>query len=245
MASCPIVEPPWTVDLPRLGPGPGNERSPSWRQLPGAAGAYPGATTNHDTRAIALGLRRRCWACGCALRQNRPVYNVMNYSPDGAVPWERHPGDVFANSAPGPLHKSCAYFTCLVCPFLLYPTSRARAEHKAGDRRGDAEIIGFHKYGRAYYDKKTRWGTLDLWGYCDVAERIPFVTWKDLLPFYDQVVAADAEVIDTSTRLYWSDSPTDTYRLRECSRADELKLKMLRGSAFTRTNGYWYRLALL
>jgi hypothetical protein len=60
------------------------------------------------------------------------------------------------------------------------------------------------------------------------------------------VDAVDAEMIDTSTRLYWSDSPADTYRLMACSRADEMRVKMLRYSALTWTaSGLLYRLAVL
>jgi hypothetical protein len=117
---------------------------------------------------------------------------------------------------------------------------------KASVRSADRDrIVGFRWHGIALFTEPNIWETLDSWGYCDVAERIPYGTWKDLLPLHDAAVAADAEKIDTSPRLYWTGSPADAWRLSECSRADEMRVKMLRHSAFTWVGGYLYRLALL
>jgi hypothetical protein len=46
------------------------------------------------------------------------------------------------------------------------------------------------------------------------------MTWP--APLYDEVVAADAEVIDMSQpRLFWTDAPGDLEQLRAFYRADE------------------------
>jgi hypothetical protein len=74
MPHCPIVEPPWTVDLPRLDrDGPADREAPAFRRpnhhvrLPSIAASYTGQTGGDEVRAWALALRHRCSlrVCGC------------------------------------------------------------------------------------------------------------------------------------------------------------------------------------
>jgi hypothetical protein len=62
---------------------------------------------------------------------------------------------------------------------------------------------------------------------------------------YEEVVAADANAIDISTQLYWTDSPGDVLRLGDCERLDAWRLATLRKTACTWVNGHCYRLAVL
>jgi hypothetical protein len=82
-------------------------------------------------------------------------------------------------------------------------------------------------------------------GYYAQAERSPYDSFRDLLPAYEEAIAADAKEIDTSTRLYWTDSASDVQRLEECKKQDDYTIAAKRPGAFTWANGYIYRLALL
>ncbi|MGA9490599.1 MAG: hypothetical protein WBV80_10160 [Mycobacterium sp.] len=130
---------------------------------------------------------------------------------------------VYTTWIPGPMHKSCALYSALVCPFFKYPTSRERRPDAHG-LRGEAAVLVFNGYGEAYFPEPTRFGTYVEFAYSELVERIPFGRSRDLLPLYDAAVAEDAEVIDTSTRLYWGGSPADQQRLRECKEVDDVYL---------------------
>jgi hypothetical protein len=73
-------------------------------------------------------------------------------------------------------------------------------------------------------------------------ERIPYGSWKDIAPIYDDIVAADAKIIDVSTpRPFW----TGGRQLRGLAALDEQQTEILRLTAYTSVNRHAYRLALL
>lgn len=234
-SGCPlreIPEPEWVQALPRMA-----AHGKRFAHLPIPAQCYPCPVTPDPARRLALGLRRRCAICGTKLGTG-PVYNIWNSGED--LSWEKHPGGVFTNHSPGPMHKSCAVFSALSCPYLRHPTSRARKTTP----RGEAAVMGFHQYGIAFFTEPTTpFGTLWLWGYTGPAEHTPFVSARELLPAYDQAICADAQVIDLPSRLYWL--ADNDPRLKACAQSDEVRLKMLRPGALTSVGGYLYRLALL
>jgi hypothetical protein len=170
MAQATIVEPPWFRDLPR--------QAKPFQRLPTPALSFPGSTAGDNTRSLALAFRRRCSECGCAMPPG-PVYRVFFSEPWAVQEDREHPGGVFTRPAPGAMHRSCAFFSAQICPFLRYSTARRRGvDYKA--TRGTAEIAGFNQWGLAFFTEETVWGGLWLFGYFDVAERIPYRTPKDL-----------------------------------------------------------------
>lgn len=216
-----IVEPPWTVDLPRLGSGRGLPRPRHFQQLPQLPVSFPGDSTGDPARAWALALRRRCAVCGCTIRG--PFYSY-DYGVAATRRVSEWPGGVFTSRGPGPTHRSCAIYSALVCPFFKYPTSRERRPDTHA-LRGDAAVLVFNGYGEAFFAEPTRWGTYHTFAYSELVERIPFgPSRRDLLPLYNEAVAADAAGIDTSTRLYWGRSAADQQRLIECKEADDVYL---------------------
>lgn len=69
-------------------------------------------------------------------------------------------------------------------------------------RGGDAFVAGFKRYGVAYFTEPPQGDdALEQWGYVGLTETLPFETWRDVLPLYEAAVDADAERIDTSSRL--------------------------------------------
>ena len=74
-------------------------------------------------------------------------------------------------------------------------------------------------------------------------EYIPFRRPSDVLPLYEDAIAADAELIDTSTRWYWGLNALD--HLASCRREDEATIAKMKLTAWCRINGHLYRLALL
>lgn len=242
------VEPPWLADLPRLAGvldydgHPTFHRPASLQRLPNAAASLPGDTSTCPDRALALAFRRRCPVCGCHMAAGREVFNVFHASA-GNRPVGEHAGGLFTISAPGPMHASCAVYSVLVCPFLKHPTSRGRHRDAV---RGVAAVVAFGKFGVAFYDAaQPPWGRLWRFAHWQQSGAIPFQTHKDLMSMYDGLIAADAEVIDTATRLFWSDNPTDTAHLSECARADEARLQELRADASVQVGGYGYKLVPL
>jgi len=212
-----IVEPPWMVDLPRLGSGRGLPRPRHFQQL-----SFPGDSTGDPVRAWALALRRRCAVCGCTIRG--PFYSY-DYGVAAARRVSEWPGGVFTSRGPGPTHRSCAMYSALVCPFFKYPTSRRH--NRGSEARGDAVILAFAGFGSAYFAEltETEWGPY-LFAYSELVERIEFGASKVLRPLYEAAVAADAKVIDVSTRLYWGSVPADQQRLMECRQADNVTINL-------------------
>jgi hypothetical protein len=198
--------PPWTAGLPRLRLRP--ERPRRYECLPTPAMAYTGDTTRDWRRALVLGLRRRCSICGCAL--GAPVYSVLMEFPQDS--WLARPDGIWLSTRhPGAMHRSCAFFSALVCPILRHAKSRTRLQTQMTQyRRGRAAIVGFTDYRALPLNDGLSLGVL----YRDLAEFIEFDSAAELVPLYNDVVAADAPVIDQSTRLYWRDDrPFDMARL--------------------------------
>jgi hypothetical protein len=107
-----------------------------------------------------------------------------------------------------------------------------------------AFIAGFRRYGVAYFDEPPHGhGARHLFGYVDRMEYIPYETWKDILPLYEDAISADAGLIDTSTRWYWGLNALD--HLASCKREDEATIAKMRLRAFYRADGHLYRLALI
>lgn len=242
-----IREPPWTTGLPRLSTAT-KQRPAAHLRLPASLASFPGEVTADPVRGLALGLRRRCASCGCHILGG--VYNVFVSSPDS--PDMRHgtayAGDVYTSNIPGPKHRSCALHAALICPFLRYSISRKRHEPCKGARRGNAAVVGFRRFGIAYFTEPVGrypelWTYFHQFGYADMIERIPFGSAKELLPLYEKAVADDAKRIDISTRLHWTDSYKDTRDLAQCEQLDRLRLATMQSSALTQINGYGYRLA--
>jgi hypothetical protein len=221
--------PPWMADFPPM------FNSGPYRQLPNpaTAGRYVstagllGASTGG-----ALGLRRRCSMCGCAMPLGRPVFHVFNSSPGDVGGWSERPGGVLAVNHPGPMHKSCAFYATLVCPFLKYGKSQRRYDRGRPSRGGGAAIVGFDHFGIIFdvQPKPQAYNEDWEWALGGEVERIGYRSWEDVLPLYEGVVAA--EVIDTSTRLYWRlDDLNDCQWLKGNLVRDDQKLRGLRKSA--------------
>lgn len=243
----PPAEPPWLADLPRFGPQTAHDkpRGQRYQRLPLLASTAPATAAHNSPRSFALAFRRRCLLCGCAVPEGH-YWRVLYYSLQERGPVE-HPGGVTTAITPGPImHKSCAVYAALVCPFLRYPTSRRPSLRHV--TRGDIEIARYRSYGIAFfgppaaapYTDETPWNSEDRWAYVDHIETIRFETWRDLLPLYEQAVAADAKIIDMSTRLFWADGDR---RLDRYIHWDNIQLARLRATAPTQPGGY--RLALL
>jgi hypothetical protein len=196
-------EPRWTRDLPRL-----SKPAEVFHDLPSLAMAPPGRTAVDWTRSRALVLRKACALCGCKMRGLAWVVMKSDWyaaigqgREEGIGCW--HPGGVWTHISPGPMHRSCALFSTLVCPQLLSPTARGRI-HRCP--RGDAAILGFAKYGIAFYDEPISVNSVDkgsggsderggssdhLFGYAEERERIEFVTFRDNIGLYRQALIDD------------------------------------------------------
>jgi hypothetical protein len=209
--------------------------------IPASSTTAHGTTSNDPARELALGLRRACSMCGYAMPAGHPVYNVFTTSPQQHLHAE-YDGGVFTHPSPGPMHASCAAYSTMACPFLKYRQSRRRSARQV--MRGKAEIVGFGNYGLVFFTEPNRRGELRNWAYFGQCEGIPYVSWKDVAAMYDEMVAADAKIIDTKLRLYWTNSAPDRARLMQCARIDHVRLLQLRGS-IRNVNGYAYRLAVL
>jgi hypothetical protein len=150
------------------------------------------------------------------------------YAFDYGLPTARRvsewPGGVFTSRPPGPAHKSCAIYSALVCPFFKYATSRRH--HGGSEARGDGVLLAFAGCGSAYFAEPLEGGANYAFAYTELEQRIHFEASRDLVALYDDAIALDAKVIDTSTRLYWSDSPADRQRLMECKQADNVTINL-------------------
>lgn len=207
-----VKEPPWIAELPRLR----NQPVPSWNDMPAPAAVVPGYPHNDRTRSLALTLRRRCGTCGCKL--GKTVYTVFFRPPGYADRQPEWPGGLFTSVPMGPSHQSCAVYGSLICPLLHNEASRSRYRNFT---RGTAEIRAFRGYGVAAFPAA---GYGNIAYYEQVGQSISFGPCKELLPVYEEAVAADAEFIDTDSRLYWDDSYADENRLLQCALEDEARI---------------------
>ncbi|BBX63039.1 hypothetical protein MSAS_22130 [Mycobacterium saskatchewanense] len=117
------------------------------------------------------------------------------------------------------MHRSCILFSALVCPFLHSSTARRRLDIGKGQARGPAQILAFERYGTelsrtgfwvpesvsgdSLTDAEWRWQNR-VFRYEALVERILFDdVLEDIGPLYGDALAADAEVIDVGSQLYW------------------------------------------
>lgn len=176
------------------------------------------------------------------------VYRVFNGDYNAH---QEHPGGLFVSASIGPMHRECALYSACGCPFLRYPSSTQKMQSPnpgfAGNKtfnRGPAQIVGFRRYGVYFLADATEYGQRWAWGYLDPAERIPYVTFKDVARLYESAVESSA--IDTTGRLYFrAESTADRRHLEELNQGDVIRLSMLRASALTLVAGKSYPLALL
>lgn len=180
------------------------------------AGNTRGVVLTCTTRMRALALRRRCPICGCALPRNAPVYRQFPTSYEGQT-------GVFAAPGASPMHRSCALYSVLCCPWLRLPSARGR---KGGLLRGPMVIRGFATFGLMLTERMVTGeeGFLT-YAYVETLEVIDSGSgWRDILPAYEQSLADE---IDLRTRLHWDDSPEDEQRLADDARMDLMTLNEL------------------
>jgi hypothetical protein len=217
-------QPPWMDDLSRM-PAPYN-------LLPNPAANWRHMVMVDPVREKALALRRRCGICGYVLLPNRPVYRHL--SPD-----QQPLGRVFTAQGASPMHRTCAIYAAIVCPWLRTPRSRGR---RSGLIRGEMVIAGFERYGVVMDTPEHP--TFLTYGYTDPVDVIPCGSgWNDFLPEYEK--ALNDEKIDDPAPLYWTDGAEDQTRLAEYAQMDEKMLNELWYAAFPVFLGPGPRLALL
>lgn len=178
-----------------------------------------------------------------------PVYRVWV---DG-VARNSYPGDVWTSTGIGPLHKSCAIYSAIHCPYMKYPTSVRRLQD--GSPRGHAIITGHRRHGLYFHSEPISGWAGHAWSHCyvDAVESIHFETWRDLIPAYEDAIT---EKVDVSTRLFWhtpNARPTGKTRftapespeLDKLWRHDSYRLNHLRGTASIWVGDRLQRIALL
>ncbi|BCZ24856.1 hypothetical protein MYSE111917_16605 [Mycobacterium senriense] len=231
------TRPPWTARLPTLD---------DFHGLPAPAGnswesGQPVKANGDGARSFVLGARRRCWLCGYPLGPR--VYAIFTETGEHY----RYPGPLFAGA--NAMHRSCAIYSAVVCPFLRHNISRRRlTDHST---RGQAFVAGFNGYGLfnppGHASAPTASAAV-LLGYFDLAEELPANTCA---ANYRAAVAADAKLKFTTTpRLYWTDSPEDSRRLNAMYQKDSMHARIglahsgigHGGGSLTTVGGYTYRL---
>ena len=134
------VAPDWIRDLPRDRRGFPVPAEVPWRDdVPLLQGTDP-------SRALVLGLHRRCAVCGLVIHPEAGGFRAFA-QPDAARIrlYERE----FSNDYGGPAHESCMLFSAMACPHLRdksSPLSRG-SKINAGASRGTlAAVLGFSSY---------------------------------------------------------------------------------------------------
>lgn len=229
---------------------------PGSAELPWESGRPTAGDGNCPKRGKVLSYRGRCHICGYPL--GRKSYVVFTET-------GRHyqfPGPLFAGTAQ--MHRSCALYSCQVCPLLRHKTSRrkrqTRAVRAAGIKmapltRGEACVAEFNKSG-VFYPPLTEWigqraqttPTNVGVGCFDLGEVLPI---NEAAPNYAAAVQADAELNFTDhPRAYWTDSPDDAQLLDAELEAVSLDVRTaLTPRAFSppprvMVGGYAYRMVL-
>jgi hypothetical protein len=179
------------------------ERMPApFEALPNPLSNHPGEVRTDWRKMRTLAPRRRCSVCGCALRTAWRPFATDDAGDDG----------VYVSGGVAPMHRSCALFSALTCPWLSTATSRGRRFHRL---RGAMTIRGFAQWGDACPIRDPSLEALE-YVYFDEIEAIDCgASWHDI-----DVDSADLhEDVDVSTRLdmarcneYWR---CDTKDLRE------------------------------
>ncbi|OBH28061.1 hypothetical protein A5692_23525 [Mycobacterium sp. E342] len=213
------------------------------------AGSFPGQTGGDQRRYLALEMRGRCSMCGISMPRGKPVYGIFNCAEgrDALSEAEKHPGGVYVRfSHPGSMHRSCAIYSAMVCPYLRHRRARRHRLRPWEIRRGRAEVLGFDHRGIGFFtETPTNASDNRAWAYFGLAESIPYGSWRELWPLYDDAIAADGKIIDYSSRLHWTDSQEDQNRLAYLSSVDRATVARMRATATTAMGGYVYRLAVL
>ncbi|OBH28060.1 hypothetical protein A5692_23520 [Mycobacterium sp. E342] len=140
-------------------------------------------------------------------------------------------------------------YAAAVCPFLRHPSAKRHYGRGRGNRRGNAQIVAFRRYGLAHYDEPLGWyddevGAHWNWAYTGLAGRTAYGSYTELQEDYREALDADAKTIDVSTRLYWGADDRDRIRLAQTDQRDQLALAHLRRTAWVTArsagpDGYW------
>ena len=238
----PPTEPPWMAGLPRLKVRPQYPCPPTVDWVDG----HPDGTGSGYVRSLVLGMRRRCSFCGYPLRRGHPVYAVVwggsarEFS--SANNYSLWPGPLVGVHRLGPVHRSCAIYPASGgCPFLKYPQSAGRTWPNIGLQRGDAVLMGFRKYGLVFVNPSKHTDS-HVWGFAEPVETVPFPTFKTIAPLYEEAVARDAALVDTTQeRYFWTDSADDVARLNSMFASDSARFARWQVSSWENVNGYPYR----
>jgi hypothetical protein len=194
--------PSWMADLPR----PHHPRAKVFESHPAFAACQwvsGKPILSLDLRKLRiLGIRGRCWLCGY------PVVGTGFVVVKEEDVTDRY-GDLHTQGS-GPVHRSCALFSVAVCPFLKYPQSRRRITGTG--LRGTASIKGFSQYAVVFPPDPTVFMSF---GFYAPTETIAIRNQTQVAELYERALNADAATNFTATpRLYWTDGPDDTHRLR-------------------------------
>lgn len=111
--------------------------------------------------------------------------------------------------ASGPLHRSCALYAALACPFLRYSKSRRRV---TGDgQRGTLTLHGFDRYAVVFPSRPQLFMTF---AHYDTAETVSLRNLAHVSDLYQQALTTDtAGDFATAERLYWTAASADKQRL--------------------------------
>jgi len=176
-----------------------------------------------------LAVRQHCWQCGYLIAG--PVYVISTEQDNNHLY-----GDLYTQAF-GPLHRSCALYAALACPFLRYPKSRRRI----GDRspRGTASIQGFNHCGAFFPPSPI---TFMCFGYFSATETIPLTDHARIAELYEKAVSVDAATGFTRTpRLSWTDSADDVRRLTDAWSEEKQKLQAWARTSVVTIDGRTYR----
>lgn len=183
-----------------------------------------------DVRRLrVLALRRRCWCCGF------PVDGAGYVVVTEADVTDRY-GDLHTAGS-GPLHLSCALWSCAVCPFLRYGKSRRRVTGHS--QRGTLSMIGFNGYAVIFPPDPNVFMTF---GHFDATETIQLTNQAQVAQLYDQAVITDTATNFTATpRLYWTDSTDDLRPLNTTWAEDWNTLQSWAHTSVVTIDGRTYR----
>lgn len=230
--------PPWMTDLPLLH----HPRAKAFAELPSHAASQwlagrPVFSVDQRKMRI-LAMRQRCWQCGHPL--------VKGCTPDGypslpgyVVVTEADRNDLYAGlhtQAFGPLHKSCALYAALACPFLRYSGSRRRVTGTTS--RGTASILGYSGYGIFFPPN----AVAPCFGYFSHVETIPLTNRKQIAAQYREAVNDDSATgVSDTAPLRWTDSPKDISRLEADWAQTARQIRAAAGTATTTIDRRVYR----